>query len=103
MSEKELKGVSITSSTTRTLALAKSKFCQVTEVSPDGAWFMAEPRAFKAEALAQAQELYCSRDMGADTHYLRHLDRLAPEDARDTPDLATLVRQAPWDASVASR
>ena len=37
LSEKELKGVSITSSTTRTLALTKSKFRQATEVSPDGA------------------------------------------------------------------
>ena len=37
VSEKELKGVSITSSTTSTLALAKSKFRQVTKVSPDGA------------------------------------------------------------------
>ena len=94
MSEKELKGISITSSTTTTLALAKSKFRQVTEVSPNGAWFPAEPEAFKAEAVAQAQELYRSRHMGADTHYLRHLDRFTPEDVRDTPDLATLVRQA---------
>ena len=64
------------------------------QVSPDGSLFPVEPGAFKAEALAQAQDLYCSRDMGADTHYLRHLDRQAPENVRDTLDLATLVRQA---------
>ena len=60
LSSKELAGVSITSSTRKTLRLLWAHFQQVSEVSSDGIYFPTEPEAFTAEVLAQAKEMQCA-------------------------------------------
>ena len=93
LSSAEKEGVSITSSTRRTLRLSKARFQQVSEVSRDGINFPTEPEEFKAEVLSQARELHCARPMEADVDFLHRLESSYPPSALDDPDICAFVEE----------
>ena len=94
LSSAELAGVSITSSTRRTLRLSKGRFQQVSEVSRDGIDFPTEPEEFKAEVLSQARELHCAPPMEADVKFLHRLESGCLPSALDNPDICAFVEEA---------
>ena len=76
------------------LKLKKSKFQQMTSVSPDGEHFPTEPSDYKAEVLRQATELHCGRLVPVDASWMRRLADMYRPAMQDRPDVHTVIRQA---------
>ena len=94
LSSKELPGVSITSSTRRTLRPSKARFQHVSKVRRDGIDFPTEPEEFKAEVLPQARELHCARPIEADVDFRHRLESGCPPSPLDDPDICAFVEEA---------
>lgn len=92
----QLSGVVITSQTARCLRLRPSKFQKLSNISPDGSYFPADPAAFRREVYRQAQVLYGGHPaLRMDANRLRASAAAAPHLAVvDSPPFRTLMLRA---------
>ena len=92
LDQRRLIGGTITSQTTHSLQLARSRFDPISSVSADGHSFPTDPEEFRREVLHQAAELYSGRSgLRMDLPRLQHGVALGHFPTADSPDFETVL------------